>query len=326
MCLYLREKKPRVAKEDITVLKYVRLYDDGIVSPYQFTKIHVNEVLTASPNKENIESCGKDLLGNDVYSISGGAIHAKLIKRGLSKYECRKAIIPSGTEYWVNVRGDEIAARSMIVTDIDWGNGVNKVSESVFEEILENAPKVNGVRIGDYLLENGDYTRPRKGLSEDNVVGIVAGFHEGEPIIVALTFFDCVYDRDNSSKFGDYYHLNEYVVKAFNGRTITEKYRDGSKDDRFEAFDACINYRKDKGEEWYLGAAGEVATMLDNCIYLNAAHQITRLGFLIGYEWYNSCSEISCESSWRCSVSCDRVNCCTNKKRYQQRTVPFLSL
>ena len=77
MCLYLRDKKPRVAKEDITVLKYVKLYDDGIVSPYQFTKIHVNEVLTASPNKENIESCGKDLLGNDVYSINGRRVVVK---------------------------------------------------------------------------------------------------------------------------------------------------------------------------------------------------------------------------------------------------------
>ena len=325
MCLYLREKQPRVAKEDITVLKYVILYD-GIVSPYQFTKIPVNEVLTASPNKENIESFGKDLLGNDVYSISGGAIHAKLIKGELSGCVCRKAIIPSGTEYWVNVHGDEIAARSMIVTDVDWDNGVNKVSESVFEEILENAPKVNDIRIGDYLLENGDYTRPCKGLSEDNVIGIVAGFHGGKPLITALTFFDCVYDKDNSSEFGDYYHFKEYVIKTFNGRTITEKYRDGSKDDRFEAFEACINYRKDKDEKWYLGAAGEVATMLDNCIYLNAAHHITGLGFLIGNEWYNSCSEKNCEYSWRCSVSCNRVSCCSDSKRCERRTVPFLSL
>ena len=326
MCLYLRDKKPRVAKEDITVMKYVRLYDDGIVSPYQFTKIPVNEVLTASPNKENIESCGKDLLGNDVYSISEGAIHAKLIKGEFSRCECRKAIIPSGTEYWVNVRGDEIAARSMIVTDVDWDNGVNKVSENVFEEILENAPKVNDIRIGDYLLENGDYTRPCKGLSEDNVVGIVAGFHGGKPLITALTFFDCVYDRDNSSEFGNYYHFNEYVVKAFNGRTITEKYRDGSKDDRFEAFEACINYRKDKDEEWYLGAAGEVATMIDNCIYLNAAHQISSLGFVIGDECFHSCSEASLTYTWVCDLGNGKVRCdWRSGKYYTQRVVPFLS-
>ena len=327
MCLYLRDKKPRVAKEDITVMKYVRLYDDGIVSPYQFTKIPVNEVLTASPNKENIESCGKDLLGNDVYSISEGAIHAKLIKGEFSMCECRKAIIPSGTEYWVNVRGDEIAARSMIVTDVDWDDGDNKVSESVFEEILENAPEVNDIRIGDYLLENGDFTRPRKGLSEDEVVGIVAGFHEGEPIIAALTYFVGAFDKMFNSSFGFFYGYDDAVIKRFNGRGITEEYKVGNRrNKRFEAFEACINYRKDKDEEWYLGAAGEVATMLDNCIYFNAAHHITGLGFLIGNEWYNTCSEKKCEYSWRCSVPCNRVNCYSGYKRCQRRTVPFLSL
>ena len=245
MCLYLRDKKPRVAKEDITVLKYVKVYDKLITSPLQNTVSHANEVLTASLDKADTCALGEDILGNNVYSLNGGAIHAKLIKGGFSGCECRKAIIPARTDYWVSACGDEIAARSMIITDVDWDKGDNKVSDSIFEEILENAQEVNGVRIGDYLLENGGYTRPRKGLSEDEVVGIVAGFHEGEPIIAALTFFVGAYaDRIYGSKFGEYYNSNKDAIKTFNGKTITEKYRDGSiKDDRFEAFEACINYR-----------------------------------------------------------------------------------
>ena len=195
MCLYLREAQQRVAKEDIIVLKYVKLYNNDIISHYQYTKIPINEVMTAYPKKEDITFCNTDLLGNDIYSLWGGAIHAKLIKRELPRYEGRKAIIPAGTEYWVSIQGNEIAARSMIVTDINWDKGDNKVSESLFEEILKNAPEVNGIRIGDYLLENGDYTRPLKGLSEDEVVGIVAEFHEGKPLIAALTFFIGAYDR-----------------------------------------------------------------------------------------------------------------------------------
>ena len=327
MCLYLREKQPRVAKEDITVLKYVKVSDKFITSPLQKTVIHANEVLTASPDKADIYSFGKDLFGNDTYSLNGGAIHAKLIKGGFSGCECRKAIIPSGTEYWVSVRGDEIAARSMIITDVDWDNGDNKVSDCIFEEILENAQEVNGVRIGDYILENGDYTRPRKGLTEDEVVGIVAGFHEREPIIAALTYFVGAFDKMFNSSFGFFYGYDDVVIKRFNGRYITEEYKVGDRrNKRFEAFEACINYRKDKDEKWYLGAAGEVATMLDNCIYLNAAHHITSLGFLIGNEWYNSCSEKNCEYSWRCSVPCNRVSCYSGYKRCQRRTVPFLSL
>lgn len=329
MCLYLRETQPRVAKEDITVLKYVKAYDNNniIISPFQSTVIHVNELMTASPIKEDVCSFGTDILGNDAYSINGGAIHARLIniKGGFLGCECRKAIIPSGTEYWISVCGDEIAARSMIITDIEWDNGDNKVSKCIFKEILENAPEVNGVRIGDYLLENGDYARPRKGLSGDEVVGIVAGFHDGEPLITALSFFDGAYDLSYNSNFGERYDSNKDAIKAFNGRSVTEDYRVGRRNNRFEAFEACINYRKDKDEEWYLGAAGEIATMIDNCIYLNAAHQITKLGFLIGDEYYNSCSENNSVSSWCCCLPYAMVRCYSGYKNLPNRTVPFLS-
>ena len=325
MCLPLREKQPRVAKEDITVLKYVRVCDNFITSPYQHTKIPVNEVMIASPKNEEIDFFGVDLLGNNSYYLSGGAIHAKLIKDGLSEFECRKAIIPAGTEYWVSVQGDEIAARSMIITDINWDNGDNKVSEIIFEEILENAPEVNGIRIGDYLLENGDYTRPQKGLSEDKIVGIVAGFHEGKPLIIALKYFICAYDSLNTSKIGKFYNHNKDTIKTFNGRSITKKYKEGSRDDRFEAFEACINYRKGKDEEWYFGAAGEVITMIDNCIYLNAAHQITGLGFVIGDEWYHSCSDKSYFGAWGCYLDDCKVGCSWCCKSYKRRILPFLA-
>ena len=325
MCLSLRDKQPRVAKKDITVLKYVRVCDNFITSPYQHTKIPVNEVMTASPKKEEIDFFGVDLLGNNSYYLSGGAIHAKLIKDGLSEFECRKAIIPAGTEYWVSVQGDEIAARSMIITDINWDNGDNKVSEIIFEEILENAPEVNGIRIGDYLLENGDYTRPQKGLSEDNVVGIVAGFHEGKPLIIALKYFICSYASLNNSKFGEFYNVSKEPIKVFNGRSITKKYKEGDRKNGFKAFEACINYRKDKDEEWYFGALGEVATMINNCIYLNAAHQITGLGFIIGDEWYYSCSESGYDGSWGCYLYGSKVLHGLYCKLRPGIVVPFLA-
>ena len=326
MCLYLRDKKPRVAKEDITVIKYVKVNDKVITSPLRNTTIPVNKVLRAYPNKADIFSYGKDIFDNNVYSLNGGAIHAKLIKGGFLECECRKAIIPAGTDYWLGVRGDEIAARSMIITDVDWDKGDNKVSESIFKEILENTPEVNGVRIGDYLLENGDFTRPRKGLSEDEVVGIVAGFHEGEPIIAALTFFYGAFDKLSNSKFSFSYSYDNAAIKAFDGRCVTEDYKVGRRKNRFEAFESCINYRKEKGEEWYLGAAGEVATMLDNCIYLNAAHHITNLGFLIGDEWYHSCSDGSYYESWDCDLYSSMVGCSCCDKKHKCRIVPFLSL
>ena len=325
MCLSLRDKQPRVAKEDITVLKYVRVCDNFITSPYQYTKIPVNEVMTASPKQVDIKFFDTDKLGNNVYSLGEGAIHAKLIKEEFSEFEARKAIIPTGTECWVSLGGDEIAARSMIVTDINWDKEGNKVSESLFEEILENAPEINGIRIGDYLLENGDYTRPQKGLPEDKVVGIVAGFHEGKPLIIALKYFICAYDRLNNSRIEEHYNMSKDAIKAFNGRSITKKYKEGSRCYIFEAFEACINYRKDKDEEWYFGAAGEVATMINNCIYLNAAHQITGLGFIIGGEWYKSCSECTYEDSFDCRLYDSRLFCDWRYKCKKGIIIPFLA-
>ena len=51
-----------------------------------------------------------------------------------------------------------------LIKNIDWNND-DKASESLFEEILENASEVNGIRIADYLLDNGEFTKPHKGLS-----------------------------------------------------------------------------------------------------------------------------------------------------------------
>ena len=326
MCLYLKEMQPRIAKKDITVLKYVQLHKKGIISPFQRTIIPVNEVITAYPNKEDIRFSNTDLLGNNIYSLKGGAIHAKLVEEDFLQCEGRKAIIPAGTEYWVSVQGDEIAARSMIITDINWNKEDHKVSESLFEDILETAPEVNGVRIGDYLLENGDYTKPQKDLSKDKVVGIVAGFHDGEPLIIALTFFVGAYDSLGNSNFEEsHYNNKKDAIKEFNGRIITKNYKKGNRNNRFEAFEACINYRKDKNEEWYFGAAGEVATMINNCIYLNAANQITGLGFIIDNEWYCSCSKYNYKCNWNCQLDYYNIHCFWNFKYYKCNIVPFLA-
>ena len=213
-----------------------------------------------------------------------------------------------------------------LIKDVNWNNADDKASESLFEKILENAQEVNGIRIADYLLENREFTKPYKGLSEDKVVGIVVGFHEGEPIIAALTYFVAAFDKMFVSSFGFFHASDDAVIKRFNGRSITEEYIVGIRNNRFEAFEACINYRKDKDEEWYFGAAGEVATMIDNCIYLNAAHHITSLGFVIGDEWFHSCSEYNCLYSWDCDLCNGKVRCDWHGKYRTQHVVPFLSL
>ena len=84
-----------------------------------------------------------------------------------------------------------------LIKDVNWNNADDKASESLFEKILENAQEVNGIRIADYLLENREFAKPHKGLSEDEVVGIVVGFHNENPIIASLKFFTGVFDTQS---------------------------------------------------------------------------------------------------------------------------------
>lgn len=62
MCLYIRDKNPRIAKEDIVVLKYLRKENEQFYSPYQNTPVTLGKVLVASPSKLDITFNPKNLI------------------------------------------------------------------------------------------------------------------------------------------------------------------------------------------------------------------------------------------------------------------------
>ena len=133
-----------------------------------------------------------------------------------------------------------------------------------------------------------------------------------------------VWGTNRDSKIGEHTSW-EKAMKLFNGREVTAQYKKQIKDkERFGAFERCINYRKDKKEDWYFGSLGETMTMLDNAVYLNAAHNITGLGFIINTDyWYWSCSECNYSGSWCCCLGRGRVMCGWDGKDYSYSIVPF---
>ena len=319
MCLYIRDKKPRVAKNDIVVLKYLKKEKEQFYSPYQGTPVTIGKVLVPYyPSELDITFSSTDHFGREISEINGGAIHARLFEdSGYGNY-CAKAIIPKGTKYWVDPFGTEIAAEKMLITK-EAGNN-NVLDDSFAREILASAPEVNGIRIGDYQMIDDSFVHPKKSIAKTKVRGIVCGFYENsEPIICALESFEEVWDSRDNSKIGG----RAMKRNLFDGKKITRKYIQKKKYEdksRFGAFERCINYRKDKGEEWFFGALGETMTMLDNTIYLNAAHKITGLGFIIDTNYlYGSCSEYESYSSWCCYLVRNSVirfwrhKCSTNK-------------
>jgi hypothetical protein len=325
MCLYIRNRKSRVAKRDIVVLKYLQKEGKRYSSPCQGTPVTLGKLMVAQPDTHYISYECKDLYDREISSMRGGVIHAKLSESDDYGNYCAKAIIPKGTEYWIDPFGTEIAARQMLITE---EKGTNEsVDIQLFKEILESAPEKNGIRVGDYQMIDDSFVHPTKKIAKTKVRGIVCGFYEdGSPIICALEMFREAWDTDRTSKIGEHTSW-EKAMKLFNGREVTTQYKKqikGKDKERFGAFERCINYRKDKKEDWYFGSLGENMTMLDNAVYLNAAHMITGLGFIIDTEgWYWSCSEFYSDDSWGCYLGSYRVCCGWYYKDDTCSFVPF---
>lgn len=328
MCLYTRNIKPKVAKRDIMVLKCLREMSDGsFKSPSQSIQITLNEMMIAKPNKPQLAEYCTDDFGFKVSTLNGGAIHAKLYGEPDYGNTQRVAVIPEGTEYWLDSFGKEIAATKMLITDKKAEN--YKHDKQLALEILEDAPKVKGIRVADYMLSDGSFIHPDKAeeVNQEAIVGRVVGFKNKKPMVAALTTITSVaWDRSYDSHIGEYYgNMTEALEKDTDGIAKIREYKK-NREERFEAFNACLDYRKDKNEEWYMPTLKDMTTLLNNTIYLNAACVVSGIGDMIDYErWYWTCSEGSYGHSWYCYLRGEEVRCCWDDKDCRHRIVPFLA-
>lgn len=111
MCLVSSSKKPRIAKKDITVYKFVLIENNGYITPYERTPL----IFDTTDLPKDIEK-----FGFRNYHIRGGYIHAytnyEEAKHGLVWYGMRynktiiAGIIPRGTKYFVSKDKREICA------------------------------------------------------------------------------------------------------------------------------------------------------------------------------------------------------------------------
>lgn len=326
MCLTTKSKEPRLAKRDMAVLKYVRKEGEEYTSPCQGTVIPINKTMYPKSSVPDLRKNWVDVKGNETQDLFGGVIHARITPiNGLGNC-CVKAIIPKGTRFWIDPALQEIAAEQMIITDEEIKEIPDK---NLFIEILATAPEKNGVRVGDYQLEDNTFVHPTDNTKDLNPRGIVCGFTpDDKPLVCAVEILSGVWDKQWNSQFGDFLNGDrEEVTTKFNGKEITRKYAESKERDasRFEAFEKCINYRKDKNEEWYFGAIGEMLELINNAEYINAAHYITGIGDVIDYYWFWSCSEYDSYCSLYCCLHRSGVHCGWGCKGYRYRIVPFFA-
>lgn len=329
MCLYITNKEPKVAEQDIVVLKYLTRGNNYFYTPHRNTPVKLDRILTAYPSILQISEY-KVNNSKTIYALQGGAIHARLLESEIYCNElCYKAIIPKGVKYWIDPFGTEIAATRLLITSKPGSNSC--LDTSFFESILQKAPEINGIRIGDYQLTDNSFAHPSKKLKQKKVRGIVCGFHSdtNKPLICALDCFKEMWDRNNSSV--TYFNSNPEAQCNFNGKIITNTYKNSifRGKSRFYAFERCLSYRKKQGEkgQWYFGSFEEVKIMLENIIYLNAAHHITNFGFLYDTnDRYWSCSENFSRGSLYCNVYAGIVRYDYYQKRGLFKVVPFFAI
>lgn len=317
-----------VASRDIKCLKYVTKTGNQYYSPYRNTKIPIDQVMIAFPSTPNIDYSSTDYLIHDIYALNGGAIHAKMAESSDYGNNCLLAIIPKGTEYWINPWGTEIAAKQMIITSKKGDK--SKLDTAFVEDILLKAPEVNGIRIADYLLEDGTFVHPTKDIAKLKPIGRVVGFHNNEPLVGALEYMTGEWDiRSYSNRtkvLSKQFTECDKAVKDFDGKKWTKEISKFNTKDNHPAFNKCSNYRSTEEKEWYLPALREMMTMLDNTLYLNAATMLTEVGFIIDEsDYYWSSSEYDECSSWYCYLGSGHVNCGWLYKDDCGRIVPFLA-
>lgn len=145
MCMYLTRQLPLVAKRDIICVKYLRVTaDKEYKTPCQCTTVPIGEIFKAHPARVEIRN------GSSITkAIHGGAIHALTYNHDKWFDGCLpcKAIIPAGTEYWVDVNGYSLAAKQMIITNQTIN--IETPDESLLRNMLEQVPTVEGISVGD---------------------------------------------------------------------------------------------------------------------------------------------------------------------------------
>jgi hypothetical protein len=318
MCLYTRNSKPLIAKQDIVCLKYLCQWGDGSYhTPYQKTTVELNANLAPTSKSVDIREIGVDYFNNKIFEINGGVIHARIMPGGVPG-KSFKAIIKKGTEYYIHPFGSEISAKKIFITDKE---GTLEDTMSFWEDVLSRAPSSGLLHVGDLILKNGESVRPCRDLDKSIVIGRVVGFHEERPLIASVD--------ETSRGWGPYEKVTslldrEDAVHSYNGLENTKEFLKRTDRKRFPAYDYCANFRKSEGETWYFPALGEMMEMLNNALYLRASFYISGIGSDLS-GWYHSSSEVGVYDSWYCRLYGFQVYCGWCLKDFQYRIVPFLA-
>lgn len=308
MCLYISYNKPFVAKNDITVYKYVHEKYGKYYTVCRDYEVNINETIKADNKNDDIviKTCNK-------YSIEGGAIYActKSFDNGFDAEICLKAIIKKGTQFYIQDDLKEVAAKELYITDEVVTGKENTDLSEYLEDIIKNAESNsdNVVRVGYYRLSNGNFVNPFE-YKDGTIIGVVAYFDSNDnPVCIGINFkvlpwTKSIFRYDNSSNISyndTVYDMNgmRYTKSILNSKDYNSK--------NFAAVKYCRNYstKGTKRGDWYLPAIGECLKIAQNILAINAS--LSKAGFEtidISYRLWSSSehNDLGGSYTWYCDV------------------------
>lgn len=164
MCLYTSEKKPFIAKTDITVYKKL-IKDYSHFSYYKtFYKTPVQDyrVCPGTVMKPSNPSLGV-VKANEKFKLGGGVIHSYTRPTKSTREDIIfKAIIPAGTEFWIQDDLSEVASKKLFITN----EKVTKSERGDISWILDYVETL------DVVTKDGLVTGIRDNIMKD-IIGIM---------------------------------------------------------------------------------------------------------------------------------------------------------
>ncbi len=336
MCLSTGIKK-LITKEDIICYKVLTKNPNGTYStPYQRTNVELNKEMVA-------DDLSIEYNNNRRNSVRGGFIHALLYAEdehgGLSNKDIVfEAVIPSGTEFFVNDELSQICARKMFITDKVIKEPVKAKSIDIIMETIADAYPQNiegdKVSIGDFCMtdDNGnktcihrsDYTPEKDG----NIIGVVGFFNEdGKPVVVSRDEVEkkwCTLEHSMRPLINNAVSYETYE-KSLNGKELTENVLKSKeyKPTNYPMFKWISKYKTKgtKSGDWYVGAIGELEKMFENTTQINLS-LIMLKGATLLYRWLWSSSEYDSSHAYRVYTNGGSVD--ANRKNYNYYVRAFL--
>lgn len=304
MCLHIGYKKPFIAKSDIEVYKYVNKYYGKYRTACRDYPVHTNEVMKAETNTDIVlDFCNK-------YRIEGGVIYActSTFSNLFGCDTCLKAVIRKGTEFYIQDDLKEIAAKELYITDEE----ITDYRSTDLTEYLEDAIKYaesnkDDIKIGYYLLSNGNFVHPFK-YQEGTIIGVVAFFNkDGQPVSISikskkLPWLKITFQHEVSFNIS----YNE-TIEDMDGIRHTKNILNSKDYDsyNFAAVEYCNKYYTEgtKPGDWYMPAIGECVKIAQNMLIINMALSASGFNTFALFSALWSSSELSGLSKsyvWRC--------------------------